>query len=110
MFCRTFQANVSARFGLTASVCQHGGCAAFSASQQGLAHGITERAEKSPGEAWRRADMLKGANGAVLAREACLFLVVFPQKPIQGYLGAENGEEQGKEAVSQIVSPGCKDY
>jgi hypothetical protein len=32
-------------------------------------------------------------KGAVLARESCLFLVVFPQKPVKGYLGAEDGEE-----------------
>ena len=53
--------------------------------------------------------MLKGANGAVLAREACLFLVVFPQKPVQCYLGAEDGEEQGEEAVAEIVGPGGVD-
>src|SRR5215207_251303 len=36
-------------------------------------------------------------NGAVLAREARLLLVVFPQKPVQCYLGAEDGEEYDEE-------------
>ena len=33
------------------------------------------------------------ANGAVLAREACLLFVVPPEKPVQRDLGAQDGEE-----------------
>ena len=38
-----------------------------------------------------------------------LLLVVFPQKPVNGYLGAEDGEEEGEDAVAEIVVPCCVD-
>src|ERR671921_2122803 len=40
---------------------------------------------------------------------ACLAFVVLPQKPIQSDLGAEDGEEQGEEAVGEVVAPGGVD-
>src|SRR5918997_5083554 len=36
---------------------------------------------------------------------ACLAFVVLPQKPVQGDLGAQDGEEQGEEAVGKVVAP-----
>src|SRR5215207_4313213 len=38
-----------------------------------------------------------------------LLLVVFPQKPVQSYLGAEDGEQKGEEAVAEFVAPGGVD-
>ena len=37
-------------------------------------------------------------------------LVVLPEEPIEGYLGAEDGEKEGEEAVTEVVEPGCIDY
>ena len=38
------------------------------------------------------------------------FLIVLPKKPIECYLAAEDGEEQGEDAVAEVVDPGCVDY
>ena len=37
------------------------------------------------------------------------FFVVSPEEPVQRYLGAEEGEEEGEEAVAEVVEPGGVD-
>ena len=41
--------------------------------------------------------------------ETCNLLIVFPEKPVHGYLGAQDGEEEGEEAVAKVVAPGGVD-
>src|SRR3712207_4465516 len=38
-----------------------------------------------------------------------LVFVVLPEEPIKCYLGAEDGEEQGEDAVAEVVDPGGVD-
>jgi hypothetical protein len=38
-----------------------------------------------------------------------VLFVVLPEQPVQGYLGAKDGEEQGEEAVAEVVDPGGVD-
>src|SRR5215208_6514913 len=40
-----------------------------------------------------------------------LFLfVVAPEHPVEGYLGTKDGEEEGEEAVAEVVDPGGIDH
>ena len=41
--------------------------------------------------------------------DTCNLLIVFPEKPVHGYLGAQDGEEEGEEAVAEVVAPGRVD-
>src|SRR5918994_6366048 len=44
-------------------------------------------------------------NPCSLLPETLLF-VVLPEKPVQSYLCAEDGEEEGEESVAEVVAPG----
>ncbi len=38
-----------------------------------------------------------------------LFLLIAPEEPIEGYLGGEDGEDEGEGAFAQVVEPGGVD-
>jgi hypothetical protein len=38
-----------------------------------------------------------------------LLLVVLPEKPVEGYLSAQDGEKQREDTVGEVVAPGGVD-